>query len=128
MFHRSWALLILAMLAISGGLCPQLASAQECTDLTTSRLKVYRLTVDQVTVHATTRAEIEEIVGVLAGTLSTHPLMAIVDALDTHVATKHRIIERVPKAIATRRRRSSLASGWRAGRYSSCTKLRLISA
>jgi hypothetical protein len=55
---------------------------------------VYRLTVDEITVHAAARTELEETVTALGGSLSTHPLMAIVDPLDTHVVTGHRVIER----------------------------------
>ena len=88
-----WAVFITALL-ITGGLIRQSASAQECTDLPKSGLKVYRLAVDQVTDHAVTRAEIESMVTALAGTPSTHPLMAIVDAIDTRVAVEHRIVER----------------------------------
>ena len=70
-----WALLVAAILA--GVLLPQSASAQECADLPRSSLKMYRLTVDQVTEHTATRAEIKDIVTALAGTPSAHPLMAI---------------------------------------------------
>jgi len=88
-----WALFAVALLGI-GGLFPQRASAEECTDLPKSSLKVYLLAVDQVTDHAATRAEIESMVTALAGTPSTHPLMAIIDAIDTRVAVEHRIVER----------------------------------
>lgn len=87
------AFFALATLAI-GGLVAQSVSAHECADLPPSRLKVYRMSVDKVTAHAATRAEIEEIATAFASNLSTHPLMAIVDAIDTRVATEHRIIER----------------------------------
>jgi hypothetical protein len=63
-------------------------------DLPESGLKVYCLTADHVIDHAATRAEIEDIVTALAGTPSAHPLMAIVDAIDTQVAVEHRIVER----------------------------------
>jgi hypothetical protein len=79
---------------LAGGLFPQMASAQECTGLPRSSLKMYRLTADHVTEHAATRAEIEDIVTALAGTPSAHPLMAIVDAIDTRVAVEHRVVER----------------------------------
>jgi hypothetical protein len=83
----------LAVLA-AGGLVPKKVAAEECTDLPRSSLKVYRLTADQVTEHAATRAEIEGIVNAVAGAHSIHPLMAIVDAIDTRVALEHRIVER----------------------------------
>jgi hypothetical protein len=50
--------------------------------------------VDKVTAHAATWAELEEIVAAFAGNLSTYPLMAIVDAIDTRVAIEHRVVER----------------------------------
>jgi hypothetical protein len=44
--------------------------------------------------NAATRAEIEGVVSALAGSPSGHPLIAIVDALDTRVGIVHRVIER----------------------------------
>jgi hypothetical protein len=87
------AVFVTALLA-TGGLIPLWASAQECTDLPKSSLKVYRLTVDRVTEHAATRAEMDEIITALAGTPSAHPLIVIVDAIDTRLAVEHRIVER----------------------------------
>src|SRR5262245_47833273 len=86
--------LCIAVLLTAGALAPQVAASQECTDLPTSSVKVHRLTVDQVTERAATQAEIEDIITALAGTPATHPLMAIVDAIDTRFALEHRVIER----------------------------------
>jgi hypothetical protein len=87
------ALLVAALLG-ARSLRPAFGLVPECTDLPKSSVKVHRLTVDQVTERAATPAEIEDIIAALAGTHSTHPLMAIVDAIDTRVAVEHRVVER----------------------------------
>src|SRR5690242_16258729 len=91
MTYRSrsqWALLILALLA-AGGHVPRKLAADECADLPQSSLKLWT----RSPIMPATRAEIEGMVTALAGTPSTHPLMAIIDAIDTRVAVEHRIVE-----------------------------------
>jgi hypothetical protein len=96
MIHRSraqWVLLVTVFLA-AGIVRPAFGMAQECTDLPISSLKVYRLNVDQVSEQAATQAEIDEVISALSGSHHAHPLMAIVDAIDTRTSIEHRIVGR----------------------------------
>jgi len=86
-----WAVFVAAFLAT--GCLLRVALAEECTDLPASNLKVYRLTVDHVTVHAVAGMGMEQIMAGLGGIPSAHRLMAIVIAIDTRAAVEHRVVE-----------------------------------
>ena len=85
-----WATCIFALL-VTGGLVPKIAGAEECADLPQSALKFYRLSADHVTEHIATPGEIARLAA-SAGQAPPHPLMAVVDAVDTEVAVVHRLV------------------------------------
>ena len=89
--RAQWALCIFALLA-DGGLVPKIAAAQECADLTQSDLKFYQLSSDHVTEHVATPAEIARLAASSGQARPPHPLMAVVDAIDTEVAVVHRLV------------------------------------
>jgi hypothetical protein len=92
--HRSraqWAFCIFALMAIDG-LVPKNAAAQECADLPQSDLKFYRLSADHVTEHIATPGEIARLAASSGQARPAHPLMAVVDAVDTEVAVVHRLV------------------------------------
>jgi hypothetical protein len=94
MVHTSraqWALCIFALLA-GGGLVPKIAAAQECADLPQSELKFYRLSADHVTEHIATTTEITRLAVSLGQAWPPHPLMVVVDAIDSEVAVVHRLL------------------------------------
>lgn len=92
-WRARWAIVIVALLA-TVGLLPQLAAAQECADLPSSHLKVRRLSVDEVTEHAATPDEIDRVAAAFGDRRATHPLMLILNALETRAAAIHRVIQR----------------------------------
>ena len=86
MTHRSraqWTLCIFALMAI-GGLVPKMAAAEECADLPQSDLKFYQLSSDHVTEHIATTTEIARLAASSGQARPPHPLMAVVDAIDTN--------------------------------------------
>jgi hypothetical protein len=94
MMHSSraqWALCIFALLA-TGGLVPKIAVAQECADLPQSDLKFYQLSSDHVTEHIATTTEIARLAASSGQARPPHPLMAVVDTIDTEVAVVHRLV------------------------------------
>jgi hypothetical protein len=94
MMHTSraqWALCIFALLA-GGGLVPKIAAAQECADPPQSELKFYRLSADHVTEHIATTTEITRLAASLGQAWPPHPLMVVVDAIDSEVAVVHRLL------------------------------------
>ena len=86
-----WASCIFALLA-TGGLVPQMAAAEECADLPQSALKFYRLSIDHVMEHIATPGEIARLAASADQGQAPHPLMAVVDAVDTEVAVVHRLV------------------------------------
>jgi hypothetical protein len=94
MTHRSraqWTLCIFALMAI-GGLVPKMAAAEECADLPQSDLKFYQLSSDHVTEHIATTTEIARLAASSGQARPPHPLMAVVDAIDTEVSVVHRLV------------------------------------
>jgi hypothetical protein len=86
-----WVLFIFASLA-AGELVPKMAAAQECADLAPSDLNFYRLSADHVTEHIATATEIRRLEESSGEAWPPHPLMAVVDAIDTEFAVVHRLV------------------------------------
>jgi hypothetical protein len=89
--RAQWALCIFGLLA-TGSLAPKMAAAQKCADLPQSDLKFYRLSADHVTEHSATPGEIARLAASSAPARPPHPLMAVVNAIDTEVAVVHRLV------------------------------------
>jgi hypothetical protein len=69
-----------------------IVAAQVCADLPQSDLNFYRLSADQVTEHIATTGEIARLAASSDQAWPPHPLMAVVDAVDTEVAVVHRLV------------------------------------
>jgi hypothetical protein len=69
-----------------------IVAAQVCADLPQSDLKVYRLSADHVTEHIATSGEIARLAASSGQAWPPHPLMAVVDVIDTEVAVVHRLV------------------------------------
>ena len=89
--RTQWAICILALLA-AGGLAPKMAAAEECADLPQSDLKFYQLSSDHVTEHIATTTEIARSAASSGQERLPHPLMAVVDTIDTEVSVVHRLV------------------------------------
>jgi hypothetical protein len=69
-----------------------MAAAEECADLPQSDLKFYQLSSDHVTEHIATTTEIARLAASSGQARPPHPLMAVVDAIDTEVSVVHRLV------------------------------------
>ncbi len=85
-----FAIFLAALLALS--LSAGSGSAQECTDLPQSDLKLYRLESDHVTEHAATPEEIERLARTSGMARAPHPLMAVVSPIAGKFALAHRLV------------------------------------
>jgi hypothetical protein len=84
-------LCVFVLMAI-GGPVPKIAAAGECVGLPQSALKFYRLSADHVTVHIATSDEIARLAASSGQAWPPHPLMAVVDVVDSEVAVVHRLV------------------------------------
>jgi hypothetical protein len=87
---RRSRMLLAALLGLA--VSAEVGAAQECTDLPQSELKFYRLSADHVTEHIATPDEIARLAASSGQARPPHPLMAVVNAIDTEVAVVHRLV------------------------------------